>query len=208
MGTIKLTKQPELLTSGEAATILNVSPQTLREWTENNKINAYVTDGGHRRYEEVQVRLLALNETARHNGQNQATYYYASSKIELLGEMITVDLAYYVKPQKFPAVYSPTWAIFPDMTSKLLFDPNGAFYHLGTKEEGLVRVVSKGEQGYALTQTIAAVAFTKQAVIAELEKAIELAKQKMQQDIKPVYGPCGYMSLDDGLFQVEEGYKR
>ena len=49
----------DLLKIGAAAQLLFVSEQTLRDWTEQDKITAYVTDGGHRFYHEADVRRLS-----------------------------------------------------------------------------------------------------------------------------------------------------
>ncbi len=43
---------------GRACEILGVNPATLRQWTDEGKVSAYVTPGGHRRYDERE--LLAL----------------------------------------------------------------------------------------------------------------------------------------------------
>lgn len=48
----------ELLKIGDAAKILHVSEQTLRDWTDQDKITAYVSEGGHRKYYEADVHRL------------------------------------------------------------------------------------------------------------------------------------------------------
>ncbi len=44
------------LTISQASQILGVSEVTLRQWTDEGKIEAFVTPGGHRRYTEVELR--------------------------------------------------------------------------------------------------------------------------------------------------------
>jgi excisionase family DNA binding protein len=53
-----------LLTIGEASRILGVSEPTLRQWTDEGKIKAFITPGGHRRYSKPE--LLKLTGTHRH----------------------------------------------------------------------------------------------------------------------------------------------
>jgi len=47
-----------LLTIGEASSILGVSEATLRQWTDNGKVKAFVTPGGHRRYSRAELAKL------------------------------------------------------------------------------------------------------------------------------------------------------
>lgn len=42
--------------------MLHVSPQTLRDWTDAGKIDAEVSEGGHRTYYEADVKRTALEE--------------------------------------------------------------------------------------------------------------------------------------------------
>ncbi len=48
--------QSTLLTIGQASRILGVSEVTLRQWTDEGRIEAFVTPGGHRRYSETEIR--------------------------------------------------------------------------------------------------------------------------------------------------------
>ena len=45
-----------LLTIGQARKLMGVSEVTLRHWTDEGKIKAFVTPGGHRRYVESEIR--------------------------------------------------------------------------------------------------------------------------------------------------------
>lgn len=49
-------KESTSLTMGQARKILGVSEATLRRWTDEGKIKAFITPGGHRRYLESEVR--------------------------------------------------------------------------------------------------------------------------------------------------------
>lgn len=48
--------KPSLLTIGQAKMMLGVSEATLRHWTDEGKIKAFITPGGHRRYYESELR--------------------------------------------------------------------------------------------------------------------------------------------------------
>jgi len=48
--------KPSLLTIGQARKMLGVSEATLRHWTDEGRIKAFITPGGHRRYNESEIR--------------------------------------------------------------------------------------------------------------------------------------------------------
>ncbi|MFW6126059.1 MAG: MerR family transcriptional regulator, partial [Chloroflexota bacterium] len=56
MSTKQLWSQRPSLTMSQASEILGVSEATLRHWTDEGKIKAFVTPGGHRRYAESELR--------------------------------------------------------------------------------------------------------------------------------------------------------
>jgi excisionase family DNA binding protein len=49
-------RESVLLSMGQARKMLGVSEATLRHWTDEGKIKAFITPGGHRRYLESEVR--------------------------------------------------------------------------------------------------------------------------------------------------------
>ena len=48
--------QSSLLTISQASRMLGVSEVALRQWTDEGRIEAFVTPGGHRRYSETELR--------------------------------------------------------------------------------------------------------------------------------------------------------
>jgi excisionase family DNA binding protein len=51
-------KQRKRLTLGQASLFLGVSQTTLRHWTDEGMVKAFVTPGGHRRYEEADLEAF------------------------------------------------------------------------------------------------------------------------------------------------------
>ena len=51
-------KQADLISISEASHILGVNEATLRQWTDEGKLNAFVTPGGHRRYSKSDLKKL------------------------------------------------------------------------------------------------------------------------------------------------------
>ncbi|MBZ4655203.1 MAG: putative site-specific integrase-resolvase [Peptococcaceae bacterium] len=52
----------KMLTSHQAAKLLNVWPHTLRRWEREGKLKPLRTPGGHRRYKELQIMALIGEE--------------------------------------------------------------------------------------------------------------------------------------------------
>ena len=51
-------EKSELVTISEASRILGVSEVTLRQWTDEGNVKAFVTPGGHRRYSKVELKKV------------------------------------------------------------------------------------------------------------------------------------------------------
>ncbi len=51
-------KRVDLISISEASHILGVNEATLRQWTDEGKLNAFVTPGGHRRYSKSDLKRL------------------------------------------------------------------------------------------------------------------------------------------------------
>lgn len=49
-------REPGLISISEASRMLGVSETTLRQWTDEGKIRAFITPGGHRRYNKAELR--------------------------------------------------------------------------------------------------------------------------------------------------------
>lgn len=49
-------REPGLISISEASRMLGVSEATLRQWTDEGKIGAFITPGGHRRYNKAELR--------------------------------------------------------------------------------------------------------------------------------------------------------
>jgi len=56
MSTDQSPSKASLLSISQATRILGVSESTLRQWTDEGKIKAFITPGGHRRYAESELR--------------------------------------------------------------------------------------------------------------------------------------------------------
>ena len=57
-----MTEEP-LVTISEASRILGVSDATLRQWTDEGRIKAFITPGGHRRYAKPELKKLTSSQT-------------------------------------------------------------------------------------------------------------------------------------------------
>jgi excisionase family DNA binding protein len=59
---IKKIFEDRLLKIDEAATLLGVTPQTLRNWDKSGKLKSVRTEGGHRRYKESEINALRMEQ--------------------------------------------------------------------------------------------------------------------------------------------------
>ncbi len=73
-----------LLTISEASNILGVSEATLRQWTDNGKVKAFVTPGGHRRYSRAE--LAKLTEAHRYGIKELIQKMETSQHLQIVGE--------------------------------------------------------------------------------------------------------------------------
>ncbi|MCL5982770.1 MAG: IS607 family transposase [Firmicutes bacterium] len=65
----------KLLTSHQAAKLLNVWPHSLRRWEKEGKLKPLHTPGGHRRYKESQLMALIGEEDVTKNGSKRCAVY-------------------------------------------------------------------------------------------------------------------------------------
>ncbi len=59
-------KKANMLSISDASSLLGVSEVTLRQWTDEGKIKAFVTPGGHRRYSESELKRLLSSQHQVH----------------------------------------------------------------------------------------------------------------------------------------------
>lgn len=66
MGSTQDKPRKTLLTMSEACQVLGVSEAALRQWTDEGKVKAFVTPGGHRRYAESELRSMMRQQPRTH----------------------------------------------------------------------------------------------------------------------------------------------
>jgi len=76
----------KLLTSHQAAKLLNVWPHTIRRWEKEGKLKPLRTPGGHRRYKESQIMAL-IGEEANETGLRRCAVY---ARVSLVEDMIAI----------------------------------------------------------------------------------------------------------------------
>lgn len=62
-----MSKQQSLVSISEASRILGVTEVTLRQWTDEGKVKAFVTPGGHRRYSKNELKLFMGSQQRIHS---------------------------------------------------------------------------------------------------------------------------------------------
>lgn len=110
----------KLLKIGQASNLLHVSTQTLRDWTEANKIHSVTSESGHRSYYEADVKKLALAE------KGITTYWTANYIVALPANR---EKYYYLdpdtnKPATKPDLYETELNKFWNFTNGLQQQPH------------------------------------------------------------------------------------
>jgi excisionase family DNA binding protein len=100
-------RQP-LVSIGEASQMLGVSEVTLRQWTDDRKVKAFITPGGHRRYsidalerlikhpsKEPGLKQVAarLEETSFQHGEIAREFVTATNGLQKLDDSVQRELA-------------------------------------------------------------------------------------------------------------------
>lgn len=62
-----MARQQSLISISHASNILGVSEATLRQWTDEGKVKAFITPGGHRRYSKNELRQFMGTQQRIHN---------------------------------------------------------------------------------------------------------------------------------------------
>ena len=89
-------KQADLISISEASQILGVNEATLRQWTDEGKLDAFVTPGGHRRYSRSDLKkftrschktigikdlVIEIEDTTTRHREIARTFFDSSSQI-------------------------------------------------------------------------------------------------------------------------------
>ena len=62
-----MARQQSLLSISQASRVLGVSETTLRQWTDEGKVRAFITPGGHRRYSRNELKHFMGSQQRIHN---------------------------------------------------------------------------------------------------------------------------------------------
>lgn len=167
----------KLLKIGDAAQILHINPQTLRDWTEAGKITAETSNGGHRSYYEADVKKLALAEKG-------ITSYWVSNIIVAISA--NRDKNFYLNPETYEPAYKP-------QTNTVEFNKYWNFNNGLQKQPHMIALKSEAvilppAEPYAYPFTIPEhqlPLLASNAVVMALteEAALKLSKEAVQQTI-------------------------
>ena len=60
-----MTAEPDWLTLGQAASFLGVAQSTIRKWSDDGKVPAFYTPGGHRRFRRADLEAFIAGSVPR-----------------------------------------------------------------------------------------------------------------------------------------------
>jgi excisionase family DNA binding protein len=219
---LKTIATPDYLSTTEAAKLLNVGSQTLRNWTDEGKIDAYVTEGGHRRYLEHEVRLLAFNERVKAQGREQTACYTCYAYIRRQGDTFTFIANRYecdiadiadinpdvVKVSSGPIRLRAEDMVRPDKRENVWRSLEREFVLTGEPQcddgdenSNPMEVSVSGGDAY-VHKWVHALGDTPQQAVQALLEGAERAYQTLLVNAVPVYGVRGYASADGTEYDI------
>lgn len=186
--------EPQLLKVSEAAALLHVSPQTVRDWTDQGKLDSFRTAGGHRLYSKPEVQLLSFKEKGIMSFWHAGINFSLTKPNEVM--FLWDDYTYNPAPQ-----FQPAEKVTLSLNSNGLF-PNLIQLLVDDGESLVVTPVTYGNpdvlsaplevhtepEGNRLSTFVEVYSFTKQGVQEKLESTLREAIAWVTKNVKPVYG--------------------
>lgn len=183
----KTVNKGSLLKIGDAAQILHVSPQTLRDWTEADKIPAEISDKGHRKYYEAEVNKLALAE------KGTTTYWTVN---HIVAVSANDDKYYFINPETYesspiPLVYETDINQYWNFKNGLEVHPRSVVLNpipviipAATLDAFPLQIQDKPNDTL-LAQNVLVVGLNKEQVLGTLIEAVALTLRHLRENFKP-----------------------
>lgn len=205
------------LTLPQAAKQLHVSDQTLRNWTDAGRIDAYLTEGDHRRYLEQDVRLLQLAERSRNEGEDKPYLLCSGTAVRREGDEFFVVWYDEDKDEEINLPFDEYEQAIDPYKGKLRFNSIAEyknknrlnwqalqelrFLETGQSQEFIgtmeFQTVFGSITGVAYAeQSVQIVAGTEQEAKDGIIKLIHQAKANLLKNAIPVYGICSYQTAE------------
>jgi len=170
MSTISLQTKPSskgnLIKIGDAARKLFVSEQTLRDWTDQDKIIAYTTEGGHRNYYEADIQRLAYEN-------KQITGFYRLTGIISINADGATNFEADLSNGKYSDIQKVEWAKFWDYRNGL----EKQAHQLALTGEPVIFTGEAYASGDIMYVGSSSLALTKEEALNLISKTTEQAKE-------------------------------
>jgi excisionase family DNA binding protein len=183
----------EFMTSSQAAELLYVSPQTLRDWSEEDRLDVYETPGGHRRYKEFDV-LALLRQVQGHD-----KCYRTTAFIEMngQGEFILPDSKELVANELEIATVRHFKNPLGEWCRQLIKSGSPV---IGDCDKDSVEVISYGVQGMSVQLWISCLAFEEAESLSVIQSlGFAQAQQVLSEQTFAHYGVCAWTNSEGNL---------
>jgi len=166
----------KLLKIGEAAKALFVSEQTLRDWTDQDKVTAYLSEGGHRNYYEADISRLAYENRG-------ITSFHQVSGLVSFSPDGTVEFKADLSNEKYSDLQEVEWGKYWDFKNGL----EKLAHKLALEGSPIIDI---GRDVYSdnteeLTTSIVILALTKEEAISLIPKMLKNAKERVLTRYSP-----------------------
>lgn len=183
----------EFMTCSQAADLLYVSPQTLRDWSEEDRLDVYETPGGHRRYKEFDV-LTLLRQAQGHDKCYRAT---ASVEMNGQGEFILPDSKELAACELEIATVRHFQNILGEWCRQLIKSGSPV---IGSCDKDSVEVISCGVQGMSVQLWISCLAFEEAEGLSVIQSlGFTQAQEVLSEQTFAHHGVCAWTDTEGNL---------
>lgn len=207
--TVSMNRQtePQLLKVSEAAALLHVSPQTVRDWTDQGKLESLRTSGGHRLYAKPVVQLCALKEKSVVSYWRASVNFQVSpsGRILYMHEDYSYQTSLQFRQPKESLLRLDAKGMFSNIVQLLVDDGETLTLTPATRDDpevlsSPVEVFSDEEGNVRLSTFVEVLSFTEEGLQLKLEQVLQEALEWVKNNVRPVEGVVSWVDKKGNSF--------
>lgn len=200
---MKQIQETNYLSLDQASKMLHVSHQTLRNWTDQ-RIDGYQTEGGHRRYLERDVKVVALQESMKAQGNPEFKTCSIQASLIRRGDVISIGFfhgqnlclqeALTIEPKSewYPMSFDNDDCWETRLEEQIIQGQKAAYEVSAIDDLRLTR------EYFITDQWVMAMALCQEDAVGLIRKGIQEAHDRLAS-LEFVYGVCGVKRTDGVL---------
>lgn len=199
--------EPQLLKVSEVAALLHISPQTVRDWTDQGKLDSLRTLGGHRLYAKPAVQLGALKEKRiRSYWQTSVNFQVTpSGEILYMQEDYSYQCSLQFRQPKENLLYLDAKGMFSNIVQLLVDEGETLTLTPVTRENpevlsSPVDIFTDDEGTVRLGTFVEVYSFTREGLQEKLERTLQEALMWVKNNATPVQGVVSWVDKNGTPF--------